>query len=556
MRSIPYHTIPIPYHTCKLNFRAENDIIIIMNKRQKILLIILDGWGVGIPDVSNPVRTVSTPAIDYIKTNFPLTALQASGIAVGLPWNERGNSEVGHLTIGAGKVLYQYYPRISIAIKNGEFFKNPALTGAFVHASQNNSCAHFLGLLSESNIHSSIDHILALLELAANYKNSRVFLHFFTDGRDSLPRSAEKLLAKIESKITTLGINARVASLTGRFYALDKDEHWDRTAKTFRMLVSGAGETAASTKEALEKTYEKNLTEEFVPPITISSGVSSSTRILENDALIFFDFREDGARQLASSFVEKDFASFPRALPSNLYIATMTQYKKDFGNPVAFPPEYVTMPLSKVISKNGMKQIKITESERYAHVTYFFNGLWEKPFPDEFRAIIPSDASYDPMKNPAYKSKEITSYILQAMEENIYDLIVANYAAPDLAGHSGNFEAAKMTAQAVDKEIGNIIKLFLAKQSPMTIIMTADHGNIEKMRNPITARTETIHDLSPVPFYCVSQKFKRQRSLEDVETFERQVTGTLADVAPTILELMRIPKPKEMTGNSILTQLR
>jgi len=509
-----------------------------MSKRT-IILAILDGWGIGKPDESNPIHVVNPSNINYLKANFPAGVLQASGISVGLPWSEEGNSEVGHLNLGAGRIIYQYYPRITLAIHDNSFFKNQALKAAFEHAKKYNSAVNLIGLLSESNVHSSLEHLIALIQFAEKEKISKLNLHLFTDGRDSSPNSALELLSRLPKE-------TKLASLSGRFYAMDREGHWDRTQKTYSVLT-GEGPITENIEVHIKKTYDRKLSDEFIEPILIGPGIK------DNDALIFFNFREDRIRQLAATFIDKQFKNFPVKPFTNLYVVTMTQYDKNFDVPMAFQPEKIEVCLGKVLEDKGKSQLRVAETQKYPHITYFFNGMREEPFKNEYRILIPSKAIVRQEQQPEMMASEITTRAIESIGENVFDFILINYANPDIIAHTGNYEACLQAVKVIDEQIGKVIKAALEHDD--ILIITSDHGNIERVFNPLTGLAETKHDPSPVPIYLVAKEFQRQKTDEEIRQSEKINTGILADVAPTILELMGIAKPKEMTGQSLLKSL-
>lgn len=510
--------------------------------RRTCVLLVLDGWGIGKKDLSNPLNTKKPNTIESLRLEFPSGSLQASGIAIGLPWEEEGNSEVGHLTLGAGKVLYEHYPRITIAIREGTFFKNTALLGAVNHAKTNGSRLHFVGLLTAGNVHASLTHLEALLELAKREGLENVALQLFTDGKDSPPKSALELLKKLDA--TPL-----LASVSGRYYAMDRDRHWDRTERTYRVLV-GQGDAVESAEAAVRAAYQRNLSDEFVPPTRVGAEPRG---IQSNDAVVFFDFREDSMRQVVEAFLKPGFDAFPVEPLENLYVASMTRYEERFTNPVAFPPERVEEPLGKVLSDAGKIQLRVAETEKYAHVTYFFNGYKDQPFKNEYRVLIPSKNVPRHDEHPEMMTKEITDRVLQAVEEGGYDFILANFANPDIIAHTGNFEAALKAIETVDQNVGRIAQSVLAANA--ILIITSDHGNVERMINPLLGTPETKHDPNPVPVCLIAKEYARPRDPHDVEQGEKVSLGTLADVAPTILDLLGVPKPKEMTGQSLMPVL-
>jgi len=512
-----------------------------MSKRT-IILTILDGWGIGKADESNPIHVVNPQNINYLKANFPAGILQASGISVGLPWAEEGNSEVGHLNLGAGRIIYQYYPRITLAIHDASFFKNPALKNAFEHAKKYNSAVNLIGLLSEGNVHASFEHLVALVEFAKKENISKLNLHLFTDGRDSSPNSALELLARLPKE-------GKLASLSGRFYGMDREGHWERTQKAYSVLV-GEGPITDNIENHIKKTYERKFSDEFVEPIRISAEGS----IKDNDALIFFNFREDRIRQIASAFINPQFKNFPTKSLNNLYIATMTQYDDEFKVPVAFPPEKIETCLGKVLSDKGKTQLRIAETQKYPHITYFFNGMREEPFKNEYRILIPSRSIIRQDEHPEMMANEVTTRAVESISEGVFDFILINYANSDIIAHTGNYEACLRVVRIIDEQIDKLIKATL--ECNAILIITSDHGNIEKLFNPLTGLPETQHDPSPVPVYLVAKEFMRSRTEAEIRRSEKENTGILADVAPTILELMAISKPKEMTGQSLLRFLR
>lgn len=517
------------------------------------VLAILDGWGIGEHHQGNPIWQTKTPTFDWMRQNFPMLALQASGIAVGLPWGEEGNSEVGHLTLGAGKVIFQHFPRITMAIKDGSFFSNPALTGAFSHARKTGGRVHILGLLTSGNVHASFEHLTALLRLAKAENMPGVLLHLFSDGRDSQPKEAPKLLQALRKEISAIGAGM-IASISGRFYALDRDQRWDRTARVWKLLTEGAPVKAAP-EDALQETYSRNLTDEFVEPAMVGDPETARQSVIQpGDAMIFFDFREDSILQLAESFADPEFQGFPRRMIENLYIATMTEYRPGLTAHVAFPPQRITAPLAKVLADAEKRQLHLAESEKAAHVTYFFDGLRSEPFPQELWVIIPSPKSFKFEEKPELAAHDIMHRLVEAIEEGIYDFIVVNFANPDLIAHTGDFNAALKVVTLMDALMNRLAKVCLAAKSPL--IITADHGNIESMINPLTGTVETRHDPSPVPLHLIDQRFARPRSEEEIRRAEREINGSLADVAPTILNLFGIPKPPEMTGESLLPLCR
>ncbi len=512
--------------------------------KQTFLLVVLDGWGIGALDESNPIYRAEPQVMRTIQSNFPSGALQASGIAVGLPWEEEGNSEVGHLTMGAGKVLYQHFPRISLAIEDGSFFENPALLSAFAHAEKNKSTVHLVGLLSEGNVHSSLDHLAALVKMARE-KNIPFLLQLISDGRDSAPESVERLMEKLSERTGT-DMMPFLASVSGRYYAMDRDSHWERTEKAYAILTRGS-EEGTTLRKAAQDTYEKKLNDEYITP----SVVGVSRPVKDNDAVIFFNFREDRMRQLAGALLDPNFSQFPVEHLKNLYTATMTEYDPEFKTKVAFPEEVVECPFGKVLSEEGKTQLRIAETEKYAHVTYFLNGLREEPYKNEFRVLIPSRRIVRHDEHPEMMAGAITDRVLTALNERTYDFILVNYANADMVAHTGNYEATLRAVKILDEQIGKLVKTILDQDDVMLI--TSDHGNAEVLLDLTTGEPETKHNASPVPVYLVGKQFRKKTPKDPLITLP--IIGMLSDVAPTLLELMGVKKPKEMTGESLMPQL-
>lgn len=510
-----------------------------------VILMILDGYGRGPENAANAIFKAKKPNIDFIEKNFPMTNLQASGIAAGLPWGEEGNSEVGHLDLGAGQIVYQYLPRITFAIRDGSFFKKPALLQAAEHTKKNNSSLHVIGLVGDGNVHSYIDHLYAILDFAKKENIKKVFIHAFTDGRDSPPKDALNLYEKVKNKLNKDYPFAKIASLIGRHCAMDRDNNWDKTELVYQFLTESKGEIFPDVKTAIKSEYDKNITDEFIGPKVIENKP-----IQDNDAVVFLNFRADSARQLVRAFVEEEFDKFKRKKIDNLYFVTMTRYEKDLPLNVLFEPLEIKNVLAKVISDAGRKQIHMAETEKYAHVTYFFNGGIENPFPNEDRILIPTKRDHDFAEDPTMSASEITEKLIEAINSKKYDFIVVNYANADMVGHTGNFQATVSAIEVLDSEIGKIIAEVLKINS--ALIITSDHGNADEEINMLTGIPYPKHSANPVPFYLIGNDFKREKSQEKLEVEKLEVDGILADVAPTILELMELPQPPEMTGKSLL----
>lgn len=522
-----------------------------------LLLIILDGFGVSLEKEGNPVASARTPALNEIERNFPFTTLQASGVAVGLPWGEAGNSEVGHLTIGSGRVIYHHLPRIINSIYDGTFFSNEAFLKAAAHVRQNKSGLHLAGLVSSGSVHSYIDHLYALLEFTKREEIERVFLHLFTDGKDAPPKEGGKFLKILEDRISQEWPRVRLASVIGRFYSMDRDEKWDRIRACYELLAEGKGKKISSIPEHLRESYEKGITDEFIEPAFVPTEVGTTAGkpalIREGDALIFFNFREDSMREITHAFADDAFDKFPRKKIPNLFLATMTEYEKGINARAAFPPLDINWPLARVLSEAGLTHLHVAETEKYAHVTYFLNGGREKPFAGEERILIPSAATAHFDDVPEMRAADITAKILENFDR--YDCIIANFANADMVGHSGNFKAAIQAVEIIDEQLGQLLNTILNSGSIMLI--TGDHGNIELKRDPVSGEKLTEHSTNPVPLFVVGKNFKRNspRTAEEIEKQKSNVDGILTDIAPTILELCEIKKPQEMTGKSLLDLL-
>ena len=516
---------------------------------KRVVLLILDGWGIGRNDATNPIYIAKPKRIEEIRRRYLSGSLQSSGISVGLPWGEEGNSEVGHLTIGAGKVIYQHYPRITLAIRDGSFFRNENLVKGCTHVKKNGGALHLAGLLTEGNVHASLDHLRAFLELAKQHGLTNVYLHLFADGKDSAPRSLSKRLGTVPRYVKEISIGT-LASLSGRFYALDRDEHWNYTEKVYRAMVDGTP-LVSDVEARIREHYAKGLADEFFEPFAVGAEPHP---VREGDALIFFDFREDSIRELAAAFILSDFDKFRVTAFRSLAIITMTSYSSKFNVPVAFPPERVEEPIGKVIADAGLLQLRVAETEKYAHITFFFNGYREQPFANEYRVLIPSRnmASHD--LAPEMMTREVATRLAEAIHEGGFNFMLANFASPDVVAHTGNFDAALQAITIVDEAIGKVAAACLDKKVPF--IITSDHGHIEEMVDPFTGLPETAHHANLVPFYLIGHEFERLKSEETADWIGKEASGILADVAPTILELMGIKKPDTMTGESVLRTLR
>lgn len=507
-----------------------------------IVLTILDGWGYSKQKHGNAILSATTPNINSIQQSFPSLLLQASGKATGMTWGESGNSEVGHLTIGAGRVVFQYFSQINKAISNGEFFENKTFQKAVNHVKSNNSTLHLAGLLTSGSVHASLNHLFALIDLSAQNDIKNLKIHVFTDGKDSGLKEAPILIKKLQNYINEKGVGS-IATLIGRDYAMDRDKNWSYTKKAYDLLVYGDGVKTSDVLDKIEEIYNFGITDSKLPPLI----ADENGLIKEGDALIFFNFREDSMRQFARSFVEQDFQIFPVKKFGNVFVVIMTQYLGDSLNVAFFMPP-IKNGLAEILNQNNKKQFHIAETEKYAHVTYFFNCLNNKPYDNETDVFIESDREY--LENPEMRASDITERVITSLNENSYDFYIINFANADVLSHLGNFETTIKGVEAIDRAIGKLAQTILEKEGLM--IITSDHGNAEAMLYKSSGEQETKHDDNPVPFYLIGKEFERHRSDNDIESTMKQSSGLLSDVAPTILELLGIEKPPEMTGESLL----
>lgn len=513
-----------------------------MDDRRPIVLIILDGWGIHPRKEGNAIAQAATPNMSGLAQRYPSTAISISGLDVGLPDGQMGNSEVGHMHLGSGRVIYQDLTLIHRVIDGGGFFSNPVFLDALRACKQSGGRLHLLGLLGDGGVHSHQRHLEALIELGRREKVEAIFLHLFLDGRDTPPTSGERFLLELEEKIKNYPA-VRIATLSGRYYAMDRDKRWERTEKAYLVLTEGSGIQAKSPAEAVRKSYESKVTDEFVLPAVIQ-GCAPEGMVRDGDAVIFFNFRADRARQLTRAFTEKEFKEFPRKrlIRLSAYV-TMTEYDRSFGLPVVFPPRELKNILGEIASREGIRQLRIAETEKYAHVTYFFNGGEERKFPLEERVLIPSVKdvpTYD--LKPAMSAYEITQALLKQIQEQHYGLVILNFANADMVGHTGNFKATIRACEVVDECVGKIAQATLSRNG--RAIITADHGNAEQMIDYDTGDIHTAHTTNPVPLILVDEELK-SRKLR---------SGTAIDVAPTILRLFAIPQPPEMTGRCLIVE--
>lgn len=506
------------------------------------LLIILDGWGISPESPHNAITLAAPKFMTDAAKKFPFATLEASGESVGLPKGLMGNSEVGHLNLGAGRIVYQDIVRIGKAIQDGSFFKNEAYLDIISNVKKNNGKLHLIGLVSDGGVHSSFEHLIALIRLAKQKSVPSLYVHPFLDGRDTPPRSALKYIEMLENNLKGIG---KIATVSGRYYAMDRDKRWDRLEKAYRALVLGEGPTASSAKVAIEESYARGESDEFVLPTIIAS----EGKIQDGDGVIFFNFRADRARQLTRAFTDPNFSGFKLPQPK-ISFCSMTRYESIRRHPrngddafnvkVAFPPQNLKNTISEVWSREGLKQFHTAETEKYAHVTYFFGGGREEPFPGEDRLLIPSQkvATYD--LKPEMSAGEITKECLSRIDQNQYDCIVLNFANADMVGHTGNIPATVKAVQFLDRCIHQLVESVVGRGGLAAI--TADHGNAEMMFDLKTNQSHTAHTTGLVPFICIAP---------DLEGKKMKPTGILADVAPTLLALQNIPVPSEMTGRSL-----
>ena len=508
------------------------------NKKQTKLLVILDGWGYTQTQENNAIALANTPVWDRFNEEFPHSLIHTSGKNVGLPGEQMGNSEVGHLNLGAGRVVKQDFTRIQNEIENGDFFRNPILKSALEYAHDNHRAVHIMGLLSDGGVHSHDEHIHAMLDMANQYQCRDVYLHLFTDGRDCGQKSAKKYIQTLEDKINELGCG-EIASITGRYYSMDRDNRWARVRCAYELISQGKGKFLAKTPiDAIDMAYERGETDEFIQSTVIKAPIA----VEADDVVVFMNYRADRARQLTQAFTDENFQGFSRGTRTAKHFICLTEYKKDFNLPVAYPSAKLNNVLGKYLSNLGMTQLRIAETEKYAHVTFFLNGGIERPFNGEDRILIPSPdvATYD--LKPEMSAFELTDELVRNVENQKYDLIICNFANTDMVGHSGKLEAAIKAVEAVDACLGIVYQAVKGIGGEMLI--TADHGNAEQMINPNTGKVHTAHTNNPVPLIFVSDRA--------AEIAEPEV-GALSDIAPTLLSMMGIKKPSEMTGNSLIT---
>ena len=506
-----------------------------------VVLVILDGWGYREETDGNAIAAAKTPVMDSLWAAYPHTLIRTSGKAVGLPDGQMGNSEVGHLNIGAGRIVPQELVRISDAVEDGTLLSNPALVKVCQNVKSSGGKLHLIGLCSEGGVHSHLEHLLGLLDLAKKQGISEVCIHAITDGRDTNPKEGVEAIQKVQNRIDEIGIG-RIVTVSGRYYAMDRDRRWDRVQKAYDVMTQESPRTGQSAVEVLLSSYATGVTDEFILPTRISSGAVEA-----GDGVIFFNFRPDRSRQLTNAFVDANFSGFERQKINSLAFATFTQYEPTLPVLVAFEPQNLKNILGEVVAQHGLRQFRTSETEKYAHVTYFFNGGYEQPFPGEDRELVssPMVATYD--KAPAMSAEPLTDVVIAAIKKGIYSFVVINYANPDMVGHTGKMDATIEAIETVDRSLGRLLESI--NKAGGTAIIIADHGNAEYMQdekgNPWTA-----HTTNPVPFILVEGEGVK------IPGYGTEVVlrsdGRLSDIAPTILEILKLPQPPEMTGRSML----
>ena len=507
-------------------------------KDKLTMLMILDGFGENKEEKANAVKLANTPNIDKLMKTCPTTDIHTSGLDVGLPEGQMGNSEVGHTNIGAGRIVYQELTRITKSIEEGDFFTNEEFIAAIENCKKYNSKLHIMGLLSNGGVHSHIRHLFGLLELAKRRDFEDVYVHCFMDGRDTAPSSGESFISELEEKMKEKGVG-KIATITGRFYAMDRDKRWQRVEKAYNALVRGEGEKATSTIGAVESSYQKEIFDEFIEPTVIVNGETPVATIGKHDSVIFFNYRPDRAREITRTLVDKEFNEFEVEKDLDLYYVCMTSYDETMPNVhIAFKKEELKNTFGEYISKHGLTQLRIAETEKYAHVTFFFNGGEEKQYPGEDRILVPSPKveTYD--LKPEMSAYEVTDKVVEAINSKKYDCIILNYANPDMVGHTGVLEAAIKAIETIDECVGRVIEA--VNNQDGVLLITADHGNAEQMIDYKTGEPHTAHTTNPVPLILVGMENAKLRE------------GRLADLAPTMLDIMNLEKPAEMTGESLI----
>jgi 2,3-bisphosphoglycerate-independent phosphoglycerate mutase len=518
----------------------------------KVLLLILDGWGLSTIDYGNAPFLANTPTLDYIYSTYPKTSLMASGLEVGLSPGEAGNSEIGHLNIGTGRVVWEDLPRITHAISSGEFFENPALVQALDNASNHNSSLHLIGLVSDGGVHSHISHLLAILKAASDRHIDQVYLHFISDGRDTLPKQAETFINEVEQAFAQLRVG-KIATIVGRLFAMDRDNNLDRTDRAFSLFVNNVGQSFSTATQAILSAYQYDKNDETMEPAIIGQGAT----ITDNDSVIFFNFRNDRMRQLSDMFLSSNNIE---RVPKNLFITTMTQYSLNQTAPTLFAPISLVNPLAAVIANTNLSQLHIAETDKYPHITYYFNGRSEQVFPNERDFMIPTKQvdSFD--LYPLMSAPEISNAVVAGVNAG-FDFIVANFANGDAVGHTGTLPAAIKACEGVDALLQKI--LAAASAAGYRVLLTADHGNCESMIDELTKEANKNHTINPVPFVYfdfVTKPFDFKPTVFSKEDFFQYASGTpigvLADIAPSVLANLNLPQPEDMSGMDLTVAMR
>ena len=511
--------------------------------KKPVVLMVLDGYGLSDIKEGNAIAMANTPVMDKLMKECPFAPGQASGLAVGLPDGQMGNSEVGHMNIGAGRIIYQDLTRITKAIADGDFFENKALLQAMENCKKNDSDLHLWGLLSDGGVHSHIDHVYGLLEMAKKARLTKVYVHAFLDGRDTPPASGKSYVEQLQNKMNELGVG-KIASLSGRYYAMDRDNNWDRVQKAYDSLVAGEGVQAEDAVQAMAESYAKDVTDEFVLPTVVTSEDGTPLSVVKKgDSVIFFNFRPDRAREMTRAFCDDKFTGFEREF-IDLTFVCFKDYDETIPNKIiAFEKESITNTFGEYLAKNGKKQLRLAETEKYAHVTFFFNGGVEEPNVDEARLLVNSPkevATYD--LKPEMSAPEVGMDLVEAIKSDKYDVIVINFANPDMVGHTGVIPAAVAAVERVDSLVGDAVKA--VEEVGGVMFICADHGNAEKMVDYETGKPHTAHTTNPVPFIIVNGD----------EGWKMREGGCLADIAPTLLDIMGLEQPAEMTGKSLIVK--
>lgn len=528
------------------------------SRPKPFVLLILDGYGISFVDEGNAIKAAKTPALDRLMREYPLASIKAAGIEVGLPWGEMGNSETGHQNIGSGQLIYQALPRISMAIEDGSFFKNPAFLDAVEHVKKNpDAVLHTMGVLSNGGIHGHIDHQIALLKFAAEQGiGDRLYVHAFLDGRDSPPDSGSSFVSELHKEMKKHNAGT-LSTIIGRYYSMDRAQNWNRTREAYEMLVYGKGQSYPTWKEAVQTAYDnlddKNF--ETTPPLLIAPDEEPPRLIQDGDAVIFYNYRADRAKQLMAAFTDPKFNKFAVEHWKNLKFVTMTEYEKRQHADIAFPEEKVAYPLGRVLSENKLKQLRIAEGEKFAHVTYFFNGGNDDVYPGEDRIKIESLKIKDVSKNPEMKIKEVADRVVKEIHNDTYDVIIVNFANPDMIAHTGKYKATIKAVEETDAQVERVVHTVLAQGG--SVLLTCDHGNAETVINQLTHNNTTDHTNNPVPVIYISPENKQDppKGDEIVEQLLLNPIGVLADIAPTVLTILDLPPPKSMTAQSILESL-